>query len=418
MATHYGKFYWPLALSGLALLLEHQFQNGVLARYPNASVELATFALAASSFQLVNALLVFIPQLVAVLARSPADRALCLRFINGVGLLLSLPLLAMGFTGWGARGLTLALNIPPDVLPAVVRYLQWLAPLVWVNAVRQYCIGILVLGQRTRLVTLLNGVHLATLVAILLYGKRAGWGALPTLALATALSNGLHLLLGLLWVRRVTIPDRLARDDFTQLTMANIFRFFWPLATTSMFFALSRPVLYAYVNRTADAVLTIAALRVGFDFCFLIQNPLNQFRHVYATFGAADPRGVALFMYKVTSLFMVAMALIVFTPLRYFVFGRLMGLEGELLGRALQCIQVFLLVPVIIVLRNLYHGKLMVRRTTMAMAPAALLRVVAIGATASGLVRYGALNHVTGAAVTVLGFAIETLVVRRWALRR
>lgn len=51
---HYGRFYWPLALSGYALLLEHQIQNGVLAQYPRAELELSTFALASSSFQLVN----------------------------------------------------------------------------------------------------------------------------------------------------------------------------------------------------------------------------------------------------------------------------------------------------------------------------------------------------------------------------
>ena len=417
MTKRYGHFYWPLALSGIALLLEHQFQNGILARYPNADVELATFALAASSFQLVNALLAFIPQMVVVLARSPADRARCRRFANGAGLLLSLPLLAMGFTTPGARLLATGMNIPPDLLPAVVRYLQWLAPLVWVNAIRHYCTGILVLSERTRCVTILNGVHLVSLVGILLFGRQAGWGALPTLALATVFSNLLHFALGLFLIRTGDIPARHARDA-SPVSFADIFRFFWPLATTSMFFAMSRPVLYAYVNLTADAVMTIAALRVGFDFCLLVQNPLNQFRHVYATYGEADPKGVTRFMVKVTALFMVAMATVVFSPLSRVFFSRFMGLDGELLARALQCVRIFMFVPAIIMVRNLYHGKMMVRRTTAAMATAALLRVVAIALTAKALAATGGLTHVAAAWVAVIGFGVEAFVVRCSVRRR
>ena len=177
-----------------------------------------------------------------------------------------------------------------------------------------------------------------------------------------------------------------------------------------MFFAMSRPVLYAYVNLTADAVMTIAALRVGFDFCLLIQNPLNQFRHVYAAYGATDPKGVAWFMIKVTGLFLAAMAAVVFSPLSQLFFGRFLGLEGELLVRATRCVRIFMFVPAIIMIRNLYHGKMMVRRSTTAMAAAALLRVAAIAVTAKALAATGRLDHNAAAVVAVLGFGVEAFV--------
>ncbi len=43
----YGSFYWPLALNGLGLLLARHGQNGTLARYPDATRELASIAVAA-----------------------------------------------------------------------------------------------------------------------------------------------------------------------------------------------------------------------------------------------------------------------------------------------------------------------------------------------------------------------------------
>ena len=408
---HYGRFYWPLALSGYALLLEHQIQNGVLAQYPRAELELSTFALASSSFQLVNALLVFIPQMVAVMARTEADQRLCARFAKWAGLLLSLPLLFMAFMPAGNRLLAWWMNISGEQLPAVTRYLQWLAPLVLINAYRLYCTGVLVLAERTRVVTALNGVHLGVLTAVLLSGFQAGWDALSTLAVATVAANVLLAALSHVMARRTRIHLHAAGVAPTA-SMRGLLVFFWPLAATSMMFAMTRPVLYAYVNLTAGAVATVAALRVAFDFCGMFQNPINQFRHVYATFGAEDPKGVARFMFRVTAGYLAVMALVVFTPMSRLFFGRLMGLDGEVLRLTLRAVRVLLLLPLLIMVRNLYHGRMMVRRKTMGMAVAAVLRVGAIALAAKGLLSLGWLNASSGAAVLAAGFLAEALAVR------
>ena len=42
----YWRFYWPLALTGIGLVLSVQFQNAILARYPEAVKELAVLAIA------------------------------------------------------------------------------------------------------------------------------------------------------------------------------------------------------------------------------------------------------------------------------------------------------------------------------------------------------------------------------------
>ena len=143
------------------------------------------------------------------------------------------------------------------------------------------------------------------------------------------------------------------------------------------------------------------------------QNPINQFRHVYATFGAEDPKGVTRFMFRVTALYMAAMGLVVFTPLSRLFFGAAMGLEGDVLVQTLRVTRVLLLLPLLIMIRNLYHGKMMVRRKTTAMAVAALLRVGAIALVARFLLVAGWLNAMSGAVVLVIGFVAETLVVRQ-----
>ena len=402
----YWSFYWPLALTSVVLLLERQFQNGVLARYPDAAVGLATFALAASSFQLVHASLSFIPQMIAVQARTRQARRACRNFVVTAGCVLSLPLVWIGFTATGQHLLAGLLNIPEALLPDVTRYLRWLAPLVLVDALRQYNTGILVLGEKTRRVTLLNAVHMLVLIGMLLAGRHLGWGALPTIALATISSNVLHLVLGLLLAARVETPDHGAGD---RLTWTAMLRFFWPVAVTSTMFALTRPVLYAYVNLTDQAVVNVAALRMAFDFAIFFQHPVNQFRHLYATFGAEDPAGVRRFMLRTTAVLVTLMAVIVFTPASRFIFGRILGAEGEVLRRTVQAMGVLCLAPLVIALRNLSHGKMLVLQRTLGMAGAGVLRVGATALAAKGLYHLGLLNHRTACLVLVLGFSVEAL---------
>ena len=413
----YWSFYWPLALSSVVMLLERQFQNGVLARYPDGTAQLATFALAASGFHLFDAAVIFVPQLIAVMGRTRASRRTCRHFVFAVGLLLSLPLLFMAFTGAGQRLLAGLLNIPEALAPDVARYLQWLAPLVLVNALRNYGVGVLVLGARTGRVTVLHAVHMVALIGVLLAGRALGWGALPTIALATVASNGLHLILVAAAAAGTPVPPPSPGPPPLRVRWRDLCAFFWPVALTSTMFAMSRPVLYAFVNLTPDAVIHVAALRVAFDFAMFFQSPVNQFRHVYATYGAEDPHGVRRFMMRVTAVLVVAMAAVALSPAGRFLFGDLMGIEEAVLRRALESMVLLCAAPLVIALRNLNHGKLMVRRRTTAMGLASVLRVAAIGVASHGLYRIGWLDHRSASAALVLGFAVEALVVHLACMR-
>ena len=91
----YFSFFWPLTLMGLAVLLSRQFQNAVLAGYPDAAKELAIFAFASSLFWPFNIALGFVPQMTNILSRCRRNRRVCLRFVLAASLLLSAPLLVL-----------------------------------------------------------------------------------------------------------------------------------------------------------------------------------------------------------------------------------------------------------------------------------------------------------------------------------
>jgi hydrogenase/urease accessory protein HupE len=75
------------------------------------------------------------------------------------------------------------------------------------------------------------------------------------------------------------------------------------------------------------------------------------------------------------------------------------------------------LLPLLIIIRNLFHGILMVEERTGGMAWGSVLRVLAIAGLAQGLAPAELLTPSTAAWTLLAGFAAETVVVAHQALR-
>ena len=405
----YWRFYWPLALTGVATVLAIQFQNAALARYPGAVTELAVFALATSVFGLFASGLNFASQLANVFARSKRGLRLSRRFIAAWSIALSLPLAAIGVTDAGARGIELVFGIETELALRVHEYLLYMLPLLFVTGQRFYLTGLLVQGRHTGWVTILNVAFLASAGSALVVGFALQLVPVATLVGAQVVSGLLHWGLSELVVRsRYRLPD-VAEQERT--SVLDLVRFFLPMTATGLMFAISRPVLFAFVARMPDGIAAIAALRVAFDFSHMFQQAANQFRHFFVTFGldhlAAKRRFMALVCAGITGI-MLAVAL---TPLSDWILGRLLGVRGPVLAHAVEAVLVLCLMPAVIVVRNYYHGLLMVRRRTTGMAVGGALRVLAMAALAQTAYWLGGLDHNVAAFILLLGFAVETLAV-------
>lgn len=390
------------------MLLARQCQNGALARYPNAVHELATFAFASSTFMLFNASLIFVPQMANILARSPRAKRISLRFTFAVCVTLTVPLALIALTSPGNLLLKLAFDIEGDTLAAVVRYLHYLLPLVMINGMRQYYTGLLVQVKRTGWVTVLTVLYLATVIAVLLLGFNVGWGTVKTLALAQVAGGLLHLAASFLLQRRFFhLPEAAEHED---LTYREAFAFFWPVAMTSTMFALSRPILYSFISRLPDGEPVIAALRVTFDFAMIFHSPVNQFRNLFVTFGQSDLAGLRRFMIRVLIGLTVIMALIAGSPVSDLFFHKLLGIEGQVLEMAQKVLWVLCLVPLVVGVRNYFHGLSLIRRRTRGMAIGAVCRNLTIYLVTWWFFEWGWLDHIAAASILLLGFVVETAI--------
>ncbi len=405
----YWRFYWPLALTGLAMVLGVQFQNAALARYPEAVTELAVFALGYSTFGFFRASLNFIAQLSNVYARSPTGTRRCHRFVFMASAIIMLPLVFLGHSALGGELLSLAYRTDAQLTARVQEYLVYLAPIILLGAQRFYYTGLLVQARLTGWVTLLNVLMLSTQVVGLIVGFSLGFRPVLVLVGSETLAIVVQLL-ATLWVkgRYYRAPATLEHEA---LTYRELTGFFIPVSMTGVMFALSRPVLYAFVSRTPDGLLAIAAMRVAFDFSMLFQQAANQFRHFFVTFGLDDLPQKRRFMLLVgagITLIMVGFAL---TPLSDLIWRNLMAIPDDVRALSVQVMLVMCAMPAIIIVRNYFHGRLMVERRTVGMAAGSILRVVGIYGCAQLLFSLGWLNHLTASGVLILGFVIESAVV-------
>jgi len=401
----YWSFFWPLTLTGLAMVLARQCQNGALGRFEDATRQLAIFAYAWSTFHLFNSPVVFVPQMTNVLARSPDARRKCLLFTVAIASALTVPVLVLAFTPVGRILLPMVFPVDEPTARTIVMYLRYLSPLILIGGLRQYLTGLLVQSRRTGLVTVLQTFSLAAILGMLILGLQLGWSAVRTLATAQVTSAAATMLATWVMERKFRRP-MLAAGAGT-LGYGRILRFFWPVAMTSVMFSLSRPILYSFAGSVAAGVATVAALRVAGDLAMVFQNCLNQFRHVFVTFGRGDLAGIRRFLLRVWLGVTALMVFVAVSPVSTWFFRDMLGVKPDVLPMARQVFAVLCLAPTAISIRNYFHGLAMTGHSTLAMAVGGALRVGSLYVGSLVLYHLGWLNHATAAGLLVVGFGIE-----------
>lgn len=408
MYRHYWSFYWPLALTTCLMVLGMQVFNGILARYPNAEYELAVMAYALSTVFFLEVATIFMPQMVMVYARSSQTRRRVLFFCVAMGVLFSLPILWLAGTAAGHQFLSIVFQIKGDMLDYVASYLLYLSPLIIIRSCYQFFVGLLIQIKRTKWVSASAFIGAVVGVVAALIGFNSGWTAQQSMVAALVGSSLCATVMVLLMCYLLYQGEESA--DFEEVSYRTLITFFWPVSLSGLSFGISRPLLYAFISRTPDAIVTIAALRVAFDFFMMIQLAINQFRSFFPGLGLNNLDKKRRFIAFVTVGLMLIMVACIFTPLDRVVFEHMLGLHGRLFDIATQAVMVMLAMPIIMAMRNYYHSLLLFYKRTNSMAVGSATRVGLIIACAWLFLEYGWLNHWTAPLVMIISFSSELLV--------
>ena len=385
----------PLAASTVMMVLEPSTINIGLGRSANPELALGAYGVAFSLALVVEAPILML--LDASVARADNRDAFVLirRFTLMLGLLVTLVGLVFSLTPLYDLVVVDLMNIPLDVAGRARPTLQilsfWPLPIAW----RRTHQGLLIRRGHTRVITVATGVRLAALAGalfggLLLFPQRG--------AVVAGLAMDFSVIVEAAVITWATGPV-LRSADFRfgpaasgqePLSMRGLWRFYQPLAVTTLLRQLTRPMLNAGIAAALLPAASLAAWPVAWGLVILIAGPAWSLQQLTTALASDVPsyRRVSNFSLGLSALFTLLLALVAFTPLYGPVMGGVYNLSPELQGLARPAVQWLAAYPLLMGIQSVLRGMLIragctgIVRTAMAVNVAVLTATLALGVTA------------------------------------
>lgn len=413
----------PLAASIVMMVLEPSIISIGLGRTADPELALGAYNVAFSLALLVEAPILML--LDASVARS-SDRAafvLIRRFTVGLGLVVTAVGLVVSLTPLYDVVVRQWMDIPPDVAARARPTLQvlsfWSAPIAWRRAHQ----GVLIRHGQTAIITAATGVRLLSLAGALFLGL----ALLPQRgAVVAGIAMDVSVVVEAALITLATRPVlRLpsfrvsAAGDRSSLKMRDLWRFYQPLAVTTLLRQSSRPLLNAGIAAAMLPRASLAAWPVAWGLAILITGPawsLQQLTTALAEDEASYAR-VRRFSLSLSVGFALLLGLTAFTPLYGLVMGGVYNLAPDLQVLARPGTQVMSILPLVMGVQALLRGRLIRGGCTGVVRTAMGLNVLTLAATLLLGTVVWSLPGVTLAAVaTVAGQLVELAWLRAKAI--
>jgi Na+-driven multidrug efflux pump len=414
----------PLAASIVMMVLEPSIINIGLGRTSDPELALAAFGVAFSVALLIEAPILML--LDASVARSIDREAFVLvrRFALGLGLLVTAIGLVFSLTALYGLVVEDLMNIPSDVAawarPALQILSFWSLPIAWRRAHQ----GVLIRVKRTGIITVATGIRLlalasALLVGLLLWPNRGAVVAGVAMVFSVTIEAGLITLATGPVLRDPGYQARASGTRESPLTLRELWRFYRPLAVTTILRQTTRPLLNAGIAAAELARASLAAWPVAWGVSVLIAGPawsLQQLSTALST-DRASYRQVRIFSLTLSLLLALLLALLAFTPLYGLVMGGIYSLPPDLQDLAQPAVRLMILYPLVMGGQSLLRGMLIRAGRTGAVQTAMILNVTTLAATLALGATLLSPTGVALAAVATLSGGLAELVLLRWKAR-
>lgn len=406
--------WWPLAASWLMMGLELPAVSAVMARLPDATVNLAAYG------GVVFPLSVFIEApIIMLLAASTAlskdlDSYIRLRrFMIGSAVVLCLVHVAVAATPLYHFVVGRLLGVPEPVLaPARIGMLLFIP---WTPAIayRRFQQGLMIRFGRSRAVGVGTAIRLGTNVAVLAAGFAVG--GLPGIVVgcsAVSLSVIVEAVYaGFVSRSIVRGPLSAAPPAKTPLTLRRLLKFYLPLAVTPLFMTLAWTFVSAAVSRMPRALDSLAVWPVLNGLVFTLRSMGFAFNEVVVvSLDRFDPRPpLVRFTWILAGGVTAALLLVNVTPLARIWFETVTGLPPELTLLALHGLWIALLNPAFSVVHSFFQGRLVHAHRTRDVTVAVVLYIGVTAAVLLAGVRNGTVTGLYfGLAAILAGFTVQS----------
>ena len=411
----------PLAASVVMMVLEPTIINVGLGRTAAPELALAAYGVAFSLALLVEAPIIMLLDASVARAVDRPSFVLIRRFtlllglaVTAIGLVLSFtPLYDLVVHNW--------MNIPTDVAAQARPTLQvlsfWSLPIAWRRAHQ----GVLIRARHTAAISAATIVRLLTLAGAMLGGLvlYPEQGALVA-GVAMVISVNVEAILITLATRPTLHSDSYRvgspTDAASTLTLRDLWRFYRPLAWTTILRQFSRPLLNAGIAAAALPVASLAAWPVAWGFAILIAGPAWSLQQLSTALvsEAAAYRPVKRFALSLSAVMAFLLGVVAFTPLYGLVMGGVYNLSPMLQELARPALQLLVLYPLVMGTQSLLRGVLIRVGRTDPVRWAMAVNISTLAATLLVGVTLLSVSGVVLAAVATLSGGLAELVYLWW----
>lgn len=411
----FGRWF-PLAASWLVMGIELPLVGAVMARMADPTIHLAAYG--GVVFPL--ALIIEAPVIMLLAASTALSRDLgsywkLHRFMMWAGGLLTLLHLLLAFTPLFDLVIVTLFAPPPEIVEPARLGLKIMLPWTWSIAFRRFQQGLLIRFDRAPDVTVgtlirLLSVSSAIALALLL-------GDLPGIAVATiGIAAGVSaeaVYTGLRARPVIRGPLRTAEPVDPPLGWGDFYRFYLPLAATSLLLLLVQPLGSAAIARMPRPLESLAVWPVLMGLLFIFRSLGFAFNEVVVALmdRPGAPRALRRFSSRLALVLLLVMLIVAATPLARIWFETVSGLDSELAALAHLGLWLGLLLPSLDAIRNYYQGTIVHSRRTRGITEAVVLFLLVSGAVLiAGLQR----GNFTGVAVATVAFSLATMMQIVW----
>jgi len=364
-------FWVPLAATWLMMSVEGPFLAAVIARLGDATYNLAAFGVAFSLAMLMESPIIMMMSAATALAADRASFLALRRFaytLNGLITAVMAVLLLPPVFRLVAEG---AIGLPHRV--AALTHVATAILLPWPAAIgyRRFYQGILIRNNLTRRVAYGTVVRVGSMActALALYALAHLPGAWVAAAALSAGVCGEAVASRLM--ARAPVARTLAGGEggaATRLSTAEIVRFYYPLALTSLLTMGVNPLVTFFLGHSRAGLESLAVMPVVASLVFAFRSAGVAYQEVgVALLGEGGAGFLALRRFAATLAVVLAggLSLVAFSPLAHVWLADISGLSPELTRFALPPLRVLCMMPGLEVLLSfqralLVHG----RRTT------------------------------------------------------
>jgi len=379
------KFWSPLAATWLMMAFEGPFLAALIARLPNEKFNLAAYGIAYAFALLSEAPVIMMMAASTALVKDRHSYYKMRNFSNLLIVFVTVTLL-VALIPPVFDFLTLQLiNLPKDV--SALTYTSMLFLLPWPGAIgyRRFLQGILIVNNRTRMVSYGTVIRVLMMSgsAYFLY-RFSGWPGAYVGSFALSAGVFSEMIASHFMCRKLIkeIKQQEPESDIeNNLNYKKIYSFYYPLALATFVGLGAHPIITFFVGHSRLALESLAVLPVINSLVFIFRAIGLSYHEVGIALMGKNMQGFAALKKFATRLALInvsVLAIIAFTPFVDIWFGSISGLSPLLSSIAVLPTRILVLIPALTVLISFQRAIQVVSKKTSAVSNSTIVEVTGI----------------------------------------